>query len=120
MVRQTGFWDLEERLASLSAAGDPLERLSVTIDFEIFRPAAAGPPVLRQKELTRNRVVSAVCTAESKASSRYGHSVVALVPQHTPLGGGGLWLPPPPRPTFVEKPLKTAILRALLPADYVD
>ena len=39
MVRQTGFWDLEERLASLSAAGDPLEQLSVAIDFEIFRPA---------------------------------------------------------------------------------
>jgi transposase, IS5 family len=35
---QPGFWDFEERLRSLSAHGDPLEALSRTVDFEIFRP----------------------------------------------------------------------------------
>jgi len=30
---------LDERYVALSAAGDPLEKLSALIDFEIFRPA---------------------------------------------------------------------------------
>lgn len=38
MVGQRGFFDLDERYAALSKAGDPLERLSSVIDFEIFRP----------------------------------------------------------------------------------
>lgn len=38
---QSGFWDLEERLAALSAQGDPLEGLAGTVDFEIFRPVLA-------------------------------------------------------------------------------
>jgi IS5 family transposase len=38
MGRQPGFFDLEERLAGLSAKGDGLERLSAVIDFELFRP----------------------------------------------------------------------------------
>jgi IS5 family transposase len=44
--RQPGFWDVEERLRQLSAQGDPLEKLSATVDFEMFRPdlaAALGP-----------------------------------------------------------------------------
>ena len=32
-----GFFDYEERLASLSKAGDPLEGLAQTVSFEIFR-----------------------------------------------------------------------------------
>ena len=35
--RQPGFWDVEERLRELSAQGDPLEKLTATVDFEIFR-----------------------------------------------------------------------------------
>ena len=38
MGRQAGFFDLEERLAGLSAKGDGLERLSAAVDFELFRP----------------------------------------------------------------------------------
>jgi IS5 family transposase len=38
MVNQPGFFDVDERYAALSAAGDPLERLSAVVDFEIFRP----------------------------------------------------------------------------------
>lgn len=37
MVRQPGLFDLDERYAALSATGDPLERLSAVVDFEIFR-----------------------------------------------------------------------------------
>jgi hypothetical protein len=33
-----GFFDVDERYAALSAAGDPLERLAAVVDFEIFRP----------------------------------------------------------------------------------
>ena len=38
MAGQPGFFDLDERYAALSAAGDPLERLSDAVDFELFRP----------------------------------------------------------------------------------
>ena len=38
MQGQRGFWDFEHRLKELSAEGDPLEKLSATVDFEMFRP----------------------------------------------------------------------------------
>jgi transposase, IS5 family len=41
-MAQPGFFDVDERLAALSAAGDPLERLSTVIDFELFRPVLAA------------------------------------------------------------------------------
>ena len=37
MAGQPGFFDGDERLRALSAAGDPLERLAQVIDFEVFR-----------------------------------------------------------------------------------
>ena len=37
MAGQRGFWEVEERLKELSAEGDPLEKLSATVDFELFR-----------------------------------------------------------------------------------
>jgi len=37
MADQRGFFDLDERYAALSKAGDPLERLLRIVDFEIFR-----------------------------------------------------------------------------------
>jgi transposase len=37
MAGQAGFFDGEERLRALSAAGDPLQRLAQIIDFEVFR-----------------------------------------------------------------------------------
>ena len=37
MAGQPRFFDGDERLKALSAAGDPLERLAQVIDFEIFR-----------------------------------------------------------------------------------
>jgi IS5 family transposase len=37
MSSQPGFFDIDERYAALSQAGDPLERLVKVIDFEIFR-----------------------------------------------------------------------------------
>ena len=37
MAGQPGFFDSDERLKALSAAGDPLERLARVIDFEVFR-----------------------------------------------------------------------------------
>jgi len=37
VVGQPGFFDLGDRYAALSAAGDPLERLSSVVDFEPFR-----------------------------------------------------------------------------------
>lgn len=38
MAGQAGFFDADERLRALSAAGDPLERLKAAVDFELFRP----------------------------------------------------------------------------------
>lgn len=37
MADQRGLFDLEERYAALSKAGDPLERLAAVVDFEVFR-----------------------------------------------------------------------------------
>lgn len=37
MAGQRGFFDSDERLKALSAAGDPLERLAKVVDFEVFR-----------------------------------------------------------------------------------
>jgi IS5 family transposase len=37
MAQQSGFWDFTDRLQELSAHGDPLEKLSATVDFELFR-----------------------------------------------------------------------------------
>ena len=37
MPGQRSFWDVEERLKELSAEGDPLEKLSAMVDFELFR-----------------------------------------------------------------------------------
>ena len=37
MAKQPGFFDADERLKALSAAGDPLERLRAVVDFEVFR-----------------------------------------------------------------------------------
>jgi transposase, IS5 family len=38
MVRQSGFFDVEDRLRELSAKGDGLERIAALVDFERFRP----------------------------------------------------------------------------------
>ena len=38
MVRQAGFFDVEERLRDLSAKGDDLERIAALVDFALFRP----------------------------------------------------------------------------------
>jgi transposase len=37
MARQPGFFDVDDRLADLSAKGDDLERLNAVVDFEAFR-----------------------------------------------------------------------------------
>ncbi|KAA5607290.1 transposase [Roseospira marina] len=37
MAGQLGFFDLEDRYAPLSKAGDPLEKLAAVVDFELFR-----------------------------------------------------------------------------------
>lgn len=46
---QTSLFDLENRYASLSAAGDPLERLDAAIDWEIFRPILARIDIKERK-----------------------------------------------------------------------
>ena len=47
MAKQPNFWSVEERLAAISADGDPLEAPDAVVDFERFRPIlerAAGKP----------------------------------------------------------------------------
>ncbi len=51
MQGQGGFFDFEDRLKELSAEGDPLERLSETVDFEIFRPVLTK--ALRRCDLSK-------------------------------------------------------------------
>ena len=49
--RSPGLFDLDDRLAELSARGDGLERVKTVVDFEMFRPAleAAVPRGARWK-----------------------------------------------------------------------
>lgn len=49
--RSPGFFDLDDRLAELSAKGDDLARVKALVDFEMFRPAleAAVPRADRSK-----------------------------------------------------------------------
>ena len=47
MHGQAGFWDVDERYARLSAAGDPLEKLNAVVPWEAFRKPLA-------KELKRS------------------------------------------------------------------
>jgi len=49
--RAPGFFDLDERLAALSAKSDDLERVKSLVDFEMFRPAleAAVPRADRSR-----------------------------------------------------------------------
>lgn len=37
MRGQAGFWDIDERYARLSDAGDPLEKLNTVVPWEMFR-----------------------------------------------------------------------------------
>ena len=39
MSQQSGLFDLQDRYGDLSRSGDPLERLTSVVDFELFRPA---------------------------------------------------------------------------------
>lgn len=39
MAQSPGFFDLDDRYAALSATGDPLERLTAVVDFDMFRAA---------------------------------------------------------------------------------
>jgi len=41
MRGQAGFWDIDERYARLSEAGDPLEKLNAVVPWEVFRGALA-------------------------------------------------------------------------------
>lgn len=51
MMGQPGFFDLGDRYEALSAAGDPLERLSAVVDFEVFR----GPLVAALRRGSRRK-----------------------------------------------------------------
>ena len=51
MVGQPGFFDLSDRYAALSAAGDPLERLAAVVDFEVFR----GPLIAALRRSDRSK-----------------------------------------------------------------
>jgi hypothetical protein len=49
MVRQAGFFDVEERLRDLSAKGDEFERIAVLVDFALLRPTVGtGLPSRRR------------------------------------------------------------------------
>lgn len=46
---QNRLFDLANRYASLSAAGDPLESLNAVIDWEMFRPILEGIDLKERK-----------------------------------------------------------------------
>ncbi|MBY6059778.1 hypothetical protein [Leisingera daeponensis] len=54
MAQQAGFWSVDDRLAAISAGGDPLEALNATVDFERFRP-------ILERSAGRLRIPSVEC-----------------------------------------------------------
>ena len=90
MKGQAGFWDIEHRLAELSAEGDPLETLSATVDFEIFRvvssvvvqEAADRPAGATATSLaTAGRLPASYTTARGTTNERTSSS---LLPHDAP------------------------------------
>jgi hypothetical protein len=55
MSRPLSFFDTDDRLRSLSEAGDPLERLSTVIDFELFRSELEAVLARRDRGKGRSR-----------------------------------------------------------------
>lgn len=51
MAGQPGFFELSDRYAALSAAGDPLERLAAVVDCEVFR----GPLIAALRRSARGK-----------------------------------------------------------------
>ena len=51
MAGRPGFLDLSNQYEALSAAGDPLERLTAVVDFEVFR----GPLVAAMRRSPRGK-----------------------------------------------------------------
>ena len=54
MARQPGFFDLSDRYEALSAAGDPLERLSAVVNFEVFRGLTCSPDCYQSEVESRS------------------------------------------------------------------
>ena len=66
---QSSLFDLENRYASLSEAGDPLERLNAVIDWEIFRPILARIDAKERKTAAGRKPT---CRVLMFMSGRYG------------------------------------------------
>jgi hypothetical protein len=77
MVRQAGFFDVEERLRELSAKGDDLERIAALGDFVLFRLELERASVI----IRRFRVSSAEQQIKTLARPRIHHH-----PNHERLG----------------------------------
>ena len=55
---QRGFFDLERRLNALSAEGDPLETITATVPWEVYRgeiEAVTGKKATERKSSARGR-----------------------------------------------------------------
>lgn len=58
MISQRGFFDIENRLQTLSEFGDLLEKLASIIDFEFFRKAIEEVINFSNKEKRRERTIA--------------------------------------------------------------
>jgi hypothetical protein len=96
MAGQPGFFDVDEWYVALSAAGDPLERLSAVVDLEIFLPvleaalarsdrSRGGRPPYDAVLMFSILVLQALYSL-SDDPAREGHSAVGT--SRCPRGGG--------------------------------
>ncbi len=82
MVGQPGVFDLSDRYAALSAAGDPLERLASVVDFEVFR----GPLIATLRRSGRGkggRPPFAPVMRAGQSNARRRRSRNALIPERS-------------------------------------
>jgi hypothetical protein len=80
MAGQPGFFDLDERYKALSAAGDPLERLPLVVDFERFRPFDCSGT--RAMGTTREDCVSLHLLSMLRQNGDDSHRLCYLAPNH--------------------------------------
>lgn len=96
MQGQPGFWDIDERYARLSGAGDPLERLNAVVPWEVFRKPLA-------KSLKRSDGVKGGRPAGGPAVAHLAPAAGALMDMHLRApahGGDHRWPVPGPALRF--------------------
>lgn len=65
MAGQSGFFDVDRRLETISAKGDPLETINTTVPWESFRLTIEAATVTRPEEKKSRATLAGRATTRS-------------------------------------------------------